>query len=449
MHPHQSPPRTTLVAGLALLAITAGTWPRVLRSQQPPSPAPLTLAAARAAARRASPDLRAAREAVAAAAARESQSAALPNPTLAYGREQTSRAGRTNAQDIGQLEQPLEVGGQRAARRDAARLRRDAAEARLAAAEAQLDFDVARSYAAAVAAERRATLAEQAAGAFTDAERVSDRRLAAGDLSGYAARRLRLEAARYASLRAEAALARRTTRVALASLLGAQADSLLLPAVLPDSATEAGRSRTLAEASLRDLALRSRPELRASALEAAAAAADARLAARERIPSPTLSAGVKRERVADGGEGSGATFSGFVAGLSVPLPLFDRRRGAVQAAAAETRRRQAEADALRVRVAREVDEAAESVRAIDVQLEALRPQLGDQTRAAMRAVQAAYSEGEITLVEWLDAVRAYQEAESTYATLLAEAVVRRAALERAIGASLTADGVSGAAAPKD
>jgi len=89
------------------------------------------------------------------------------------------------------------------------------------------------------------------------------------------------------------------------------------------------------------------------------------------------------------------------------------------------------------------------VRAIDVQLEALRPQLGDQTRAAMRAVQAAYSEGEITLVEWLDAVRAYQEAESTYATLLAEAVVRRAALERAIGASLTADGVSGAAAPKD
>src|SRR5690606_20124703 len=119
----------------------------------------LTLGAAQDAARRASPELHAAREGVAAAAARERQAGAFPNPTFAYGREQTSRTGQTNAQDIVQLEQPIEIGRQRAARREAARLRREAAEARLAATTAQLDFEVTRAFALAVAADRRARLA--------------------------------------------------------------------------------------------------------------------------------------------------------------------------------------------------------------------------------------------------------------------------------------------------
>src|SRR5215207_6186697 len=138
-------PRRAVVLALAIAAVTLR--PDVSRAQ-------LTLAAAQDAARRASPALRAAREAVAAAAGRERQAGAFANPTLAYGREQTSRAGQTNAQDIAQVEQPLEIGGQRATRRSAAALRRRAAEARLAFASSQLDFEVARAFALAVAAER-------------------------------------------------------------------------------------------------------------------------------------------------------------------------------------------------------------------------------------------------------------------------------------------------------
>ena len=43
----------------------------------------------------------------------------------------------------------------------------------------------------------------------------------------------------------------------------------------------------------------------------------------------------------------------------------------------------------------------------------------------------------VALAEWLDAVRAYQDAESIYVTLQAEVAVARAALVRAIGAPLT------------
>jgi outer membrane protein TolC len=48
----------------------------------------------------------------------------------------------------------------------------------------------------------------------------------------------------------------------------------------------------------------------------------------------------------------------------------------------------------------------------------------------------AYREGEISLLEWLDTIRAYHEAESAYADLRSEYITRRAALERATGAPL-------------
>jgi len=85
-----------------------------------------------------------------------------------------------------------------------------------------------------------------------------------------------------------------------------------------------------------------------------------------------------------------------------------------------------------------VADAAGALAAAEAQVAALAPHVGEEARVAVRAVQVSYAEGEITLVEWLDAVRAYQDAESTFATLQAEVAVRRAALARAVGVSLSA-----------
>lgn len=389
----------------------------------------LTLEEARALARASSPEIRAATAAVEAAAGRARQAGAFPNPVLAYGREQTSPGGVTSSQDIIAIEQLLEVGGQRGARVAAARLRRQAAEARLAAAAAGLDFEVARAYAETRAADRRAQVATAAADRFGAAEDVMTHRLTAGDVSGYATRRLRLEAGRYAALAAEARLEQRRARARLASLLGAPADSAiatLAPLGAPASAILAAPADSAIAT-----ALGRNPELRAARLETEAAAADATLARRERIPSPVVLAGYKREQVGDGG-----TADGFVAGFSVPLPIWNWRAGAIQAAEAETRRQDADVEALRRRIVREVNEAYEAVRRMDEQVEILRTQLGDEAQAALRAAEAAYAEGEITLVEWLDTVRAYQEAEAAYTSVLAESFVQRAALERVLGVAL-------------
>lgn len=410
------------------------------------SPPPLSLEEARATARRVSPELRAAREAVAAAEARARQAGAFPNPTLAYHHERTSRDEATNAQHVASVDQALDVFGQRAARRDAAVLLVAAERARLDLAHARLDFDVSRAFADALAGERRGALAREMAGAFTEARRVSTERLAAGDVSGYADRRLRLEAARYAALAAQAALSRDSARLTLASLLaegdagapGAAAGAFALDARLLDSlatAPAAGGARDMPDAARTDslvrLAFVRRAELRVAQLEREAAAAGISLARSERRPIPVVSAGLKTERTPDG-DG----FRGFVAGVSLPIPLWDRREGAVAAAEADTRVLDAELAALRRRVAREVAEAVAASEAVEAQLAALRPRIADDTDAALRAVRVAYAEGEITLVEWLDAVRAYQEAQSTVAVLQAESIIRRAALERAVGAPL-------------
>jgi cobalt-zinc-cadmium efflux system outer membrane protein len=406
---------TCISAGLALCAVLP------LEAQTPR----LTLAEARAMARRASPDLAAARQAHAAALGRSAQAGAFPNPVLAYGREQTSGGGTESSQDVVSLEQRLDLFGQRGARRAVAGSHAAALGARLDAAVARVDYEVARSYAAAVAAGRRAQLADEAAQAFGHAVRVSGERLAGGDVSGYQHRRLRLEAARYAAMRLEAVVARDSTLRTLGSLTGLEPVALVLGDSLPPAPL------ALSADSLVALALIARAELRAAGLDAQAAEAEASLARAERMPIPALSAGYKAEEL-----GAGGRLDGFVLGLSLAVPLWDRRAGALTAASAESARRAAEVEALRLHTIRDVRTAFDAVQSLAGQLAALGGELGEEALMARRAAEAAYAEGEIGLLEWLDSVRAYHDAESAYITLWSDYVARRATLERITGAPL-------------
>lgn len=412
----------------------------------------LNLRDARAAALRLDPTVRAAQEAVAAAVARERQAAARPNPTLAYGREQTSRAGQSNAQDIAQLEWPVDVAGQRSARVTAARFRREAAEARLAATRQALDADVVQAYVEAMSAVHRVQLADAAARTADEARRVSDERVRAGDLAGYAGRRLRLEAGRYAARRAEAVVHARAARARLALLTGLAVERVMVPTTATADSTGRAFGAMLSAAlgtatatlwspvdhadSLVARALATRADVLGAQRDAQAAIADARLTARERIPLPAVSAGYKGERVQSGARVPPVALSGFVAGFSVPLPLLDRRAGAVAAADATARQTSAEVDAVQRRVTREVLDALGRLQGAEAEHAALQPFAGAESRLALRAVQAAYAEGEITLTDWLEAVRAWQETELAFLTLTTDIALRRVELARAAGLSL-------------
>ena len=388
----------------------------------------LTLEQAREQAQRASPVLAAARAVIDAATARQRQAGAHPNPVFGYSREQTSGSGVSTSQDIAAIEQRVEIGGQAGARTAAARARADVARARLALATSELNEQVARVYADVIAADRKYALAAQAAEQFGKAVTVMNRRVSEGDVSGYQARRLRLEAARYAALAAEAARTRRETRLQLDQLVPGQGEvALAALAVLP----RATNALELTSDSIVALALSKNAELQLAQNEVQVASADRSAVSRERIPTPALTAGYKGERPTDG-----RSLSGFVAGFSLQLPIWDRRSGALEAAAADIRRAEAKRDAVRLRIGRAAAIAWDAARRADEQVQTLRAQLGAEASAALHASETAYAEGEITLLEWLDTVRAYQEAEASYATVVAESFIHRATLERLLDVAL-------------
>jgi outer membrane protein, heavy metal efflux system len=391
----------------------------------------LTLDAVRRQAREASPELGAAREALAVAAGEERQAGALTNPNLAYAREKTRDGGRENTQDIALFEQRLEIAGQRGLRRDAARQRREAAERRLAWAELELDFAVTRIFASAVAADARFETAAATSRIFAQARAASSRRRSEGDISGYEDRRIRLEAARYTGLGADAEANRELARSALAAVLSPDGNRSRLREVRLDVPSLPPAQAPELETLVR-LALERRADLAAEQREQEALETEARLRAREAVPSPTAGAGYKTERNA----GESDRFDGFVVQLSVPFPLWDRQQGARDAARADARRASLELQRKRREVTLEVEEAWRLLRALQTRLEALGPELDADRDIVLRSARTAYDEGEVTLVEWLDAVRANYEVRLEVVALHSDALVRRAALERAIGGPL-------------
>jgi len=384
----------------------------------------VTLPEALARARATSPSIRAAASAAAGAREAERQTRAFPNPVLSADLERTTRDDLDNTVTTFRLAQPLDVWGTRGLQTEAASQRRAASEAALLTAEVALDTTVVGAWARAVAAGERAALLGRVVAAFDTAERVSRARLEADDVSGYSHRRLRLEAARYAADEAQARFEFDRFRRALAQLIGSTADPATLR--LPARLTVHPWQPELADL---QAGLAGRPDLRAAELMVGSRASAADAVARSRIPVPVLIGGYKAERV----PGETGSYTGFVAGIALPVPLWDRRGGARSEAVAETERARWEAEAARQTAARELDSAWEALRLADAQAEALASRLDADASPALNALQAAWREGDLSLLEWLDGVRAWHDAFAALAALQAERLVRQAALAAASG----------------
>jgi len=165
--------------------------------------APLTLPAAIERALAANPGLRGAASEVAARQGAIEQAGALPNPELELLREGRERSNRTTTAQLGI---PIELGGKRAARVDAARQERTLALAALEAQRAQVRADtVAAFYEVAAAAERR-RLAQELVLLSERAAQAAVRRVDTGKASPLEATRAQLA---HASLRLEAVQADR------------------------------------------------------------------------------------------------------------------------------------------------------------------------------------------------------------------------------------------------
>ena len=155
--------------------ISNGSAPRAV---EPTSS--LSLKAALSLAFGASPELSGARREVEAIEATIIQAQVRPNPELATLIEDTQKATRTTTL---QLNQPIELGGKRAARIDAAERGRDAASAELDAKRAEIRAAVVAAFFDVLIAQERLRLAQGSVELAQRASGAASRRVAAGKVS--------------------------------------------------------------------------------------------------------------------------------------------------------------------------------------------------------------------------------------------------------------------------
>jgi cobalt-zinc-cadmium efflux system outer membrane protein len=349
------------------------------------------------------------------------QASAYPNPALQATHEPLWRGGERQSETYLNVSQKIEWSG-RSARIRSARERAAAAQARAAADSARLALHVTEAYVEAATAETRLQRLRQVTRVFRQADSSMAKRRREGDASGYAARRIRLERARYEQRLAAARLEVRNAREQLALLV--------LPKGAPSVAAEALPTRRPPAISAQEAlqaALRQRPELRRwqSAMEAQQAAH--RAARQEAWPDPSVTAGYKRQ--SDG-------FEGAFLGIGIPLPLFDRNRGAAESEAERLDAAQTQQILARREIRNEVRRAHAAYTSARRQAELLGNDLLRGTGDLLRIARVSYGEGEMSLVELLDAADAYRDARLTSIDLRADLWTRYFSLLRAMGQPL-------------
>jgi outer membrane protein, heavy metal efflux system len=400
-------------------------------------PAPLTLRDALAAALRDNPELEAAARDVGTRQAQVWQAGLLPNPELRLEAENIGGsgdlAGVESAESTFKLAQLVELGGKRSARIAVAERVRDVAAGDVELRRATLAAATARAFVAVLAAQEELHLAERLHDLGDDAVAAVAAQMRAGGASEANVLRARLlrDEAGLVRVRREQELA--AARADLAALWGggdpafarvagdlsAIAPPLALPALLAraDGSPEVARWQ-------RELASR------ASLVDAERAGA---------IPDLLLGAGPRY--FSDTGDVA------LVAEITVPLPVFDRRQGAIAAArahlAAGEAEKRAAAAALRASVAR----AHAALTAGYALATALREHLLPDADETLTVSRDAYRRGALQLDELHDAQRALVELRGREIEVLASYHQTAAELTRLVGGTIDGSALPGEVTP--
>ena len=370
------------------------------------------------------PRLAEARAAVSRAEGLALQASAFPNPTIGIDRENFSGTGPYSGSGVAEttatLGQTLELGGKRAARIGVGRAELDAARRREAQARTDFRFDLALAYAEAEASDRRLILAEDTLAAAKQDAAIARAFVQAGREPEL--RRLQAEASLQSALAAldEAQAARATAFSNLTALAGAATPFTSIPTSLLDQgASFFGRRSLDPEHSVAILVAEAERE---------AAQRRVTLERRQAVPDLSVSVGVRRFSESDS--------TALVAGVSAPLPLFDRNKGNVRAARADVNAAEARLNAARLDAAAAVRSGTARIAAAEARLSAALE--GERVaQEAYRLTRIGYEAGKIDLAELLNTRRALTDARAQSIAAAVERIGAQAALVRLTGVAET------------
>jgi outer membrane protein, heavy metal efflux system len=331
----------------------------------------------------------------------------LENPNIQIARES---GGETEWQ-IG-IVQPLDLGGERFALRDAARAEAEATDADIDRRRQQLVADVRGAFVRCAAGRAGAETWQSYTTALGEALRVAALRAEAGDTAGYDVRRVRV-----ASSAAEAGLLRARGEADADCAILAALTGIADPQVPIDAVTALDAGPTEGERA--DLLAR----------EQRIAAADYRVSAARRVRLPQVSVGAGVRIIEDA---LGSTSTGPTVSLGVSVPLWNGGGAAVRRESA--RRDALAADLAIARRTIEAEQAAARIHATAAREAALAAIRTREDAARLGTIaDTAYRAGEVGVVELLDAHEAAREADLSVIALALEAALAAVDYDLATG----------------
>jgi cobalt-zinc-cadmium efflux system outer membrane protein len=298
----------------------------------------------------------------------------------------------------------LERGGKRSARMELAALGKSVAELQFEDAIRRLVFDVEIAFVDVQAAKENLALAEDNLRSLSGIVTVNTERVRTGDLAVVELDRSQVAAMQYQTAVRQAELQLRQAKNRLQLLLGRTE--------LLDNFDVTGPLRRddqrLDLEEIRSRALAQRPDLLQARRTQARNQADLRLQlAQGKID---YTAGVEyRRQQAPSGIGNSLGFF-----FSMPLPVFNRNQGEIARADREIAQAEAQVRALETRVNGEAVTAWQQYTASRGLLEDIEQRMLGKARDVRQTTEYSYRRGEATLVEFLDAQRAFNDVMQSY-----------------------------------
>jgi cobalt-zinc-cadmium efflux system outer membrane protein len=331
-----------------------------------------------------------------------------PNPVVTVSLLRPDRAlvdaGVSPYEQVFRTDYVLERGGKRERRVDQADLAKSVAELQLLNTTRTLVLDVESAFTDVQLAKLNLALAQDNMKAFNDVVHVNEERVRAGDLSQVELSRSRLAALQFQNDVRQQDTKLRTARNHLSALLGRGPSGDTLD-VTGDLRKDPG---TIDVDALRRRALETRPDLRAARTDQARSVADLRLQLANGKIDYTISGEYHRQ------EGSDVHGNSYGVSFSTPLPIFNRNQGETARAQVQGQQLQTKVQALEHQIASEVAIAyAEYSAAHDI-VDTIEQQMLTQATAVRTATEYSYRRGDATFVEFLDAVRAFNETTQSY-----------------------------------
>jgi outer membrane protein, heavy metal efflux system len=407
--------------GAALLVVATPAFAQTPASGGQQSSA-LTLPQALRAAANSSPRLAAADRTIAMADGRREQAGARPNPAVGFEIDNFSPAASSNvggAETTLMLSQLIELGGKRDARVAAALGDYDTARWEREAARLELFSETTIAFVEAVSVQRRIQLLDRQAAALEKLVPLMQRRVEAGASSPSEVSRTQAAVgmSRLESERARLSLA--VAKRELAALMGRDR---------PDFGTVSGDFGRLVRPAPLDSALKAiddNPQL--MKWTAIRARRDGDLLSARLKPIPDVTASVGWRYYSDNGE------SAIRLGVSIPIPVLDRNRGAIREAQENAQKVDAERNINRLTLISIVAKAHDTAMSALQQLDLLRKTVLPAARQALATIEQGYGQGRFTLLEILDAHRTVSDAELMEHDALANFHTAIAIIEGLIG----------------